>query len=349
MKILLVSPLPPPSGGIATWTVMYKDYCEQHGIPLHIVNNALQGKRAAKTSNRHSIVDELKRMLHVLRSFRKVLRNEKPDVVHLNTSCTKYGMIRDCMCVRMAKKARVPVMLHCRCNIEDQLKGKMAVKAFQRACKMAARVLVLNHSSQQYARQYAGDKVIIVPLFVGREKILPRDTIAPEIKKVLYVGHVRREKGTPEILETARHFSDIQFQLIGPVQEDIRQLPCPDNVEMPGNQPLEQLQQYLREADLFLFPSHTEGFSNALAEAMAAGLPVICTDVGANKIMIEDRGGIIVPVGNSEEIISAIQSLNGNQALRGQMSAWNLEKVRSHYLLDAVMETLLTLYKEVAR
>ena len=56
----------------------------------------------------------------------------------------------------------------------------------------------------------------------------------------------------------------------------------------------QKLQKYLDKADVFLFPSYTEGFSISLTEAMASGLPCIASDVGANQDMLENHGGILI-------------------------------------------------------
>lgn len=79
---------------------------------------------------------------------------------------------------------------------------------------------------------------------------------------------------------------------------------------------------------------------------MAAGLPVIATDVGANAEMIEKEGGIIIPAGEADAIVKAIDLLKEDRELRLKMSIWNVGKVRSVYLLDAVMEKLIKIYEE---
>ena len=162
MTILLVSPLPPPAGGIATWTVMYREYCQSHDVPVRIVNTALQGTRAEKKGNKLRILEEMKRTYAVLRTFGKALKQERPDVVHLNSSCSKFGILRDCLCVLRAKRHRVPVVLQCHCNIEDQLKGKLAVKAFQTAANKAAAVWVLNRPSADFAKKHSFTEIMPV-------------------------------------------------------------------------------------------------------------------------------------------------------------------------------------------
>ena len=79
---------------------------------------------------------------------------------------------------------------------------------------------------------------------------------------------------------------------------------------------------------------------------MARGLPVITTDVGANKDMLEDNGGVIVPVNDSDAIDVAIQQMS-DKNLRKQMSRFNVEKVERNYTIDIVMQRLTDLYKSI--
>ena len=346
MKVLLVSPLPPPTGGIATWTVGYKRYCERNGVQLTIVNNALIGARSKQITGKRNCFDEVNRTFRVIYDLIRKMLKERPDVLHLNSSCSRFGIFRDCICALIGRIAFVPVVVQCHCNIQDQVHGKLAVCAFRFLVSMAKRVLVLNRFSEEYANRYAAGRVEVVPNFVDGHDLFARETVSEKIRHAVFVGHVRREKGAIEILKAAEQLPDVKFSLIGPVQQEIADMTRGSNVELAGTQTHERVQQILREADVFLFPSYTEGFANALLEAMAAGLPIIATDVGANAEMIEKEGGIIIPAGEADAIVKAIELLKEDRELRLKMSIWNVGKVRSVYLLDAVMEKLIKIYEE---
>lgn len=347
MKILLLSPLPPPSGGIATWTVRYEQYCRAHQIPVSIVNNALVGARKEKKILKRNLWDEVRRAAGIINNLAMQIHREKPEVIHLNSSCSRFGIYRDCICAMLGRVCAIPVVLQCHCNIQDQVHGKLAELAFKAMASMSQRVLVLNRFSAEYARRFAGDRVLVVPNFADEKDIFERECVADEVRTAIFVGHVRREKGAVEIFEAAAHFPGIRFILVGPLQKEMEELPCGDNVELLGPQPHEKVLELLKEADVFLFPSHTEGFANALLEAMAVGLPIIATDVGANAEMIEDKGGIIIPARGAEALAKAIALLKEDTDCRCYMSCWNTEKVRTSYLLDTVMERLIETYKEV--
>lgn len=344
MRILLLSSLPPPSGGIATWTVGYKRYCESNGIQLVIVNNALNGSRKEQNTAKRSVLDEIGRTSRIIYDLIRKTLKEKPDVIHLNSSCSRFGIYRDCICAMIGKFFSIPVVLQCHCNIQDQVHGRMAEFALRTMASISRKVLVLNRFSAEYARRFAEDRVLVVPNFADGKDVFERSCVADKIRTVIFVGHVCKAKGVEEIFEAAAQCSDIRFVLAGPVQKEMAELPHGSNVKLLGPQPHETVLQLLREADVFLFPSYTEGFANALLEAMAAGLPVIATDVGANAEMIENEGGIIIPVKDANSIVDAVKQLQDDSERRLVMGKRNIQRVKDKYLLGAIMKRLMDVY-----
>ena len=339
MNILLISPLPPPVGGIATWT---EEYCERiaaMGHHVRVVNTAVTGKRAAQ--NRRFLLDELRRTHKVFSNMRSAIREEKFDIVHVNTACSKFGLLRDVCCLLMAGKTKT--ILHCHCNVEDQIgTGKLGRKLLAFAVKRADHVLVLNQRSHAFIRSNGCDNVQIVPNFIDKKLLAEKHAVAEHGEIMLYVGHILRTKGFFEILEAARALPQIQFWMVGPTCMELDDVEIPENVTMYGAKPRSEVMEMMKQADVFLFPSYTEGFSKAVLEAMACGLPVIASDVGANRDMLEDRGGIIIPPQDSNAIIHAISQIQDAQ-LRQCMSEWNIQKVADCYTTDAVLQKITTI------
>lgn len=344
MKILLLSPLPPPAGGIATWTKEYCKYMAETDHSLFLINTAITGKRVAGHKKR--LWDELMRTWKILGQLKKALRGDTYDCIHINTSCTPTGLLRDVACLLMAGGR--PAILHCHCNVADQIgNSRVGKKLISLAIRKAACVLVLNEGSRQYLQTLGCMEAKIVPNFIDAEAVTPNDCIREKIEKILYVGHVRKEKGFFELLEAAASLPEMTFEVVGPVYEKREEVSIPSNVHLLGMKPKEEVPTFLLDADVFLFPSHSEGFSLALLEAMAAGLPVITTSVGANKDMVEDQGGILVPVGDAKAIVSAVERLQP-QSLRSTMSEWNRLKVEGSYTAERVISQLLDILQECA-
>ena len=346
MKVLLVSPLPPPEGGIAVWTSKYKDYCDRKNISLSIVNTGLLGSRSKNINNKRNYLDEIRRTIKIIIDLQQQLKQNIPDVVHINSSCSYFGIYRDALCVRIIKKYQIPIIFHCRCNVQDQLRKKTAIHLFRQIVRDSSKVLVLNSASFDYVANISKEKVLIIPNFIDEDCLADAFEIRDELKTLVFVGHVQKTKGFYEIAAVAEQLSGLEFLLIGPLAAEIRENQYPTNIRFLGAKPNHEIRDYLRQADVFLFPSYTEGFSNALVEAMAVGLPVITTNVGANYDMIEEYGGIIVPVGDYKLVIDAINKMHP-RSVRDGMSTWNREKVRREYLIDSVMCKLLSIYEQV--
>jgi glycosyltransferase involved in cell wall biosynthesis len=169
--------------------------------------------------------------------------------------------------------------------------------------------------------------------------------IRPEIANVVFVGHMIRTKGVLEMVGVAKRFPRMAFVMAGMVTPEISGVDVPVNMELIGNVDKPRLQGILDNADVFLFPTYSEGFSLALLEAMARGLPVVATPAGANGDMIESHGGALVPVGSVEELCRALQQMQ-DPAVRASMSQWNISKVKDNYTADKVIQRLKTLYAD---
>lgn len=343
MNVLLLSPLPPPSGGIARWTERYLAWCKSKHKVI-VVNTALQGERAGEAGKKRQLIDEVKRARYVVKETKKGLI-KRPSVIHINTSCSKFGILRDWICMRLAYQKKVPVITHCHCNIEDQLgSGKLAVKLFSDMVKKSQKVLVLNSGSKKYVSQIDPFKPELCPNFVLESQIADSHAIKERIEKVIYVGDVRKSKGSDDFYELAKQNPEKQFIVVGSITDEMNQIKKPHNVLTTGRLDTADVEKQLDNADVFLFPSLTEGFSNALLKAMARGLPAIATDVGAASDMIEDYGGVIV----SSHDINAMQTaldMMGKPEVRKEMSDWNIKKVRRCYEYNQVLQGLFCIYE----
>lgn len=344
MKILLVSPLPPPEGGIATWTKKYMEFCRNKQIDVDIVNIALIGKRLERINRKRNLFDEIKRTSSILKELKHKLKSYKPDVVHINSSCSRFGVFRDYLCVKKCIKAKVKVFIHCRCNIEDQLGGGLPRKVFIKMIHRVTGVMVLNNTSLNYVKTVSKTPVKLVPNFIDNAMLNDNYVVNQNFERLVFVGHVQKAKGVAEIFEAAKKLPDKKIVLVGPIKEEIATLECPENVQMVGKKDMQEIKDYLDAADVFLFPTYTEGFSNALVEAMARGLPAIATGVGANEDMLEHRGGVVIPVGDAEAIVDAVKTLEP-YSVRKEMSDWNRQKVKESYLIDSVMDNLFMIYR----
>ena len=347
MKILLISPKAPPVGGIATWTEAFlnSSYIKKNDVDL--INIAVTGKRK-EIVYKYNILEELVRFVKILKELKKSLKNSKYHVIHINSSCSKMGLIREYLCVKMASKTNAKLIIHFHCDMTYMIKNKIQENLVKKILNKVNKVFVLNTVSLKYVKELNETvDARIVPNFIENEKVIENDKIInKEVKNAIYVGRVSFEKGCDIIFKIADKFPKIRFKLIGQISDEFKKIEKIENVELLGEKDNQYVLEELKNADLFIFPTHTEGFPCALLEAMAQGVPIITTPVGAIPDMIEDTGGIYCQVNNEKEFECAIKKIQYDYDLKKKMSKWNVNKVLNNYTKEIVVKKILKLYRE---
>ena len=104
----------------------------------------------------------------------------------------------------------------------------------------------------------------------------------------------------------------------------------------------DELDQFMPHLDLFVQSSHTEGLPNVLLEALAAGVPVVATDVGGTAELL-DRGryGTLVPRGDTRQLASAVIEQISQPNVFAQRSAAGREWIAEHFTFDRQADALL--------
>ena len=345
MKLLLISVKSEISkGGIAVWTNMFLKQCSSCGIDCDLVNTEVVGKRLKKGVFMLNLKDEYVRTRRIFRDLKKALRNNKYDVVHMNTSCGTFGLFRDYIAAKRVHKRGIPLVLHFHCDVPFWITNRFSKACLKKLVKLSCENIVLCENSRKYLLEQMDVEAQIIPNFV-EEDIIKAEAkeIKEKVEQIFFVGRIERKKGAAEMFELARRLPEITFKLAGNVSDEVGAWEIPSNLELMGSVPHAHVIQTLDESDLFLFPSHSEGFSLALAEAMARGVPSVATDVGANADMLSGGCGVITEVGDIDAMEKAIKSLRDTGARR-EASKNALEKVKREYRADKAIEKIKEAY-----
>ena len=357
-KILFISPLPPATGGISSWMQRIVEHGLHDDYVIHIVDTSIRNKTRA-----HGVslwTSEGYRTVRILTSFVLQLIFIRPHIIHLNCSLSPRGVFRDLICALLARLWGVPVVGHYRGNIPDFAGGRwsgICWWALRQLIKVATLNIAMNRGSLEYLYDLQREKqhspvslpnVIQDSVFHRRFSRVP----APARRiRVLYAGWINMAKGCHLILSVARKLPEIDFMMLGPVMSDMEHHlnRLPENVTMGGDIATDAVFRHMETSDVFLFPSrHAEGFPNAVLEAMAAGLPVVTTKVGALPEMIEEgKGGLFVDGCDADGIASALQVLIANPEMRDRMGRFNIRKSETEYACSVVADRLISLYRHV--
>ncbi|NKC11604.1 MAG: glycosyltransferase [Gammaproteobacteria bacterium] len=105
---------------------------------------------------------------------------------------------------------------------------------------------------------------------------------------------------------------------------------------------------WLQAADVGVLASRHEGFSNAVLEYMAAGLPVVATDVGGNRdAVMHGNTGLLVPAGDVDALAGALLRLADDVSLRRTLGAASAARVETTYALDRIVDRYDELYRSL--
>jgi glycosyltransferase involved in cell wall biosynthesis len=174
--------------------------------------------------------------------------------------------------------------------------------------------------------------------------------------ELLFLGWVDREKGIFELLECALRLSESAdvpaFKVIiagdgSAMAETRRKLNdsrLGSMVELLGWIDSDAKVERLRRAHLLVLPSYMEGMPNAIIEAMATGLPVVATDVGAvGDLVCDGVNGFLIPPRNIDSLAKALRELLLDALLRERMgrAGWHIAKDR--FSAERAADQLVTL------
>jgi glycosyltransferase involved in cell wall biosynthesis len=111
---------------------------------------------------------------------------------------------------------------------------------------------------------------------------------------------------------------------------------------------VQNVPEYLQAADLFVFPTENDAFPSSLIEAMACGLPVVTTPVGAIKTIIVDKEtGLIVQSGNHQQLYEAIESLVSDESLAFRLRQAGRQIVEARYSAVNTVGKYLSLFESI--
>ncbi len=192
----------------------------------------------------------------------------------------------------------------------------------------------------------------------SRPKVRDQLSLAPTTIALVVVANLFPFKGHADLISALalaqpQMPADWRLLLVGRdygIESDLRaqaaKLRVDGKISFLG--PRSDVPEILTACDLGLLCSHEEGFSHAILEGMAAGLPMIVTDVGGNpEAVIDGETGLIVPPRDPARLAQAIIRLAADPALRAKLGTAGRRRVQEHFALDRCVEAYERLYREL--
>jgi glycosyltransferase involved in cell wall biosynthesis len=195
-------------------------------------------------------------------------------------------------------------------------------------------------------------KIAIVSNGVDPSRFAERHERAT-LSRVVAVANLRPEKGHDVLIDAAalvlRRFPETRFDIVGggPMRDVLavraRTQGVAHAVRLLGHQ--DDVPKAFDDADVFVHPSRSEAFPNAVLEAMAAGLPIVASDVGGIPELIEnERNGLLSPVGNPDALAERMCRLIADPPLAARLASAARHDARTRFSFERMVTAFEALY-----
>jgi rhamnosyl/mannosyltransferase len=361
---------PPVRGGIEQTIERMARWQVAAGHEVTVLVSA-SGENADRTEVIHGVrvvrVAELARALSspLCPGFPDALASERADLWHLH-SPNPLGEVS----WRWVRPSGALVVTH-HCDISSQrallpLYGPLVQGLFRRAHGL--------HATSQKALQRRDslvwpfrDRFTAIPLGIDAEPLLQLDRSRPGAVAlreryggpfVLFVGRLRHYKGL-DVLLGAMPDVGAPLVIVGdgpmgdPLREQAKRLRLNGRVHFAGAVSDAELLDHLAAAGVGVLPSSgpAEAFGLALVECMAAGLPVVSTELGTGTSFVNQDGvtGLVVQAGDSGALAQGLGRLLEDPPAGERMGQAGRERVREHFTTAAMMRGMDALYERALR
>lgn len=343
----MLGPAADAQGGIAAVIATY-------------VRAGLPGRCGVQVVATHTDGGGLRKLVVLLGALLRVgalLIAGKVCALHIHTA-SRRSFWRKRLFMNLARRFDVPYLLHVHGGGFPDFFDAASVaerERIQTAFATAAGVFVLSDAMSEALRS----RLTLPALEVLRNPVeLPAAHVPVAEPKLLFLGELSVAKGVFDLLEAAAQlaadFPELSLDLCGkgeraPVAARMEMLGLEQQVALPGFVSGADKAARLRGAAIFALTSHLEALPVALLEAMANGLAVVATRVGAMPEVITDGvDGLLVPPGDVDALAMALRRLLEDPALRARLGAAAREKMIAHYSVEQIMAQLERRYAAFA-
>ncbi|AMM41433.1 MAG TPA: glycosyltransferase family 1 protein [Candidatus Atribacteria bacterium] len=366
-RILIIGPTPPPYHGVSVATEMILNSNLQRKFKIIHLDTA--DRRDLSNIGKIDFTNIYLAFEHFLKFIWLCIR-EKPEIVYIPISQTTLGYLRDCLFLVPAKIFHKKVIVHLHGGYFRKFyegSSKLMKNLIEWTLKEVKRAIVLGESLRYIFQGLVPDeRIVVVPNGVD-EKLFEKTNLTIDTKsknhiKVLFLGNLIKSKGFFDVIKAIpkviRRYSNVKFIFAGKFPNNYReqnevfryieQNKLDSVVKFMEVVPGEKKIKLLLFSDVFIFPSYNEGHPFVILEAMAAGLPIITTDVGAiRETVIDKENGFIIEKNNPKQIAEKIITLIKNPELRKKMGEKSRQRFLKYYTKDKFIENLSNVFREV--
>ena len=371
LKVLILNyEYPPLGGGAATATKnLLKQYSKRDDIEVDLITSSVGEERVEQFSKNINIyfldikkrgelhnqskINLLRYSFQALFKARKLDREKDYDVIHalFVYPCGFLAMLIDDDYIVSLRGSGVPFY-----SKKYYWLDKFIFQYLSKIIWKKAKYVIANSQGlKELALKTIPDQEIGV-IYNGVDWVEELPIKKEEKFIVVSTSRLIERKGLNYLIEAFGKFckgkDDVELRLYGGgdkremLEGIVKNLGIEGKITFLGEQPREVVYEDIGGYSVFVIPSKNEGMSNSMLEAMARGLPIIATDVGGTRELIDERNGFIVEKENTEQICEALEKLYNNKELGEKMGRASREKVRD-LSWDRIAEQYIELYRKV--
>jgi L-malate glycosyltransferase len=294
----------------------------------------------------------------------QLLRSLKPDLIHLHSPVTPSFRLQ-CPVVTtvhtaMKTDARYHEVVNAHSLAEKMQSRYFSPLAEYQLLKRSDIITTVSPSVAQELEEYRIDptKVKVVWNGVDEKRFCPSSTSTKTNKKyVLFTGRLWARKGLFDLINSAKivksRIPDIKYVICGTgpllqkLKEQVRNLELESQVQFMGRVSSEKLLDTYQHATIQVVPSIYEGLPTVILEGMSCGLPLIATDIGGNRDIIEHgKNGLLIPPASPTSIADTIVELWTNNDLRKDLGKNARETILKKFTWDTIANNFVTIYNQ---
>ena len=356
-RILLVGKGAPDRGGIPSFLDMLLagELGRTHDVSfLNLAHHsAPEGGRATLGNLRRTLRDAL-----AVRA-----RANGQDVVHIHSALAPtVTLLRASLLVLAARSRGCAVVVHAHGGaLQSWLTSPLRRRLARLAMKPAHRVVAVWSAGRDLLAQLVpADRVRLIDNGVRTELFSRAPDAGRALPRVLYAGLLTPRKGLLDLLaaSTLLHERGIAHELVlvggtpdeGGDAEAVVRSAANGHARLLGPREPELMPSVYADADVFCLPSWWEAMPLSVLEAMAAGLPVVASDVGDIGRAVDDgETGFLVPPREPQALAQALEKLLTDPALRRRMGDAGQVRVGERFSAEATVRSIAEMYEELLK
>ena len=363
-KVLFLAPFETRgrfNGGIASYAKAIADCRDFVKEDIEFIPfSTSRVKRSAYSGGRFKI-ENIVNFFKTRKALRKAVKERNPDSIYINTS-RNYALYKDLLLAKRRCFKNLEIIIHIHFAEFDEVfpNNKLIRKKCIKFIKNRVDKLIVLSSklkNQLVEKGFNPYKIFVLRNYFDESiKIKTLDGIKKQNISLpinyLFVGSLTVRKGLDTLLATFSQLDNsYQLKICGSSNDIVgdhlvAKYKDSKNIDFVGYVSGQDKIDLLNGADVFVLPTLAEGLPISILEAMAAGLGIITTDVGAIPEIVDETNGFIIKPSNSSELLLSIKKYHDNLNLLKEHKITNLEK-SSQFSFDVFKKELISIVKQL--